>query len=442
MRITHSGLVTVLAFFIAASQVIEAQLPVLPMSFEEIGIVLTAGMLLVFGFPFRFSALLVALFGVLFVSDAIYPLVHGQMGQVAFKLASNGALFVAFSALHEKLAQDPRRFLRALALSWIGLAALSSVVIVMQLAGILPQAAWVQGAVKVFPRPPGLQNDPNYAAYSIALAMMFLFLVRLSPRAKLALGGLLLIGAVGTDSRMGMVLILLVWIYFWLSGWGRLRAGVAMTRLSLAMLALMGGVGGSLMSSSSNVELLSRFENAAEMIETISFEELSRTRGYQTESSRERLLLAYAGLMVWQDNPWLGVGQDRVVDEIRRKVRVRKPSHNAYVDRLAIGGVGGIAYILFICYLLLRAGSLGERCDPLLRDAGRVSLILIAVGSFFLNLSPWLPTCLISAAIWSASTSRTRPGGAAPASGPISGPGQGPGQGPRLAAAGPALDKR
>ena len=343
MKITSSSLVTLLAFFIAASQVIEVQLPLLPLSIEELGIVLTALLLLAVGFPFRLSALLVILFAIEFTTDSIYAIAHGNIGRVIFALLSNGALFVAFSALHEKLVQDPPRFVRALALAWIGLAAVSSILIILQFIGVFPKVAMVQGAVKVFPRPPGLQNDPNYAAYSIAIAMLFLCVMRMKPGRKLFLGSVFLLATICTESRMGIVLILIIWGYFWMSGWSSIRAGQVVTRVTLLLFIAFGGVGVSLASANSNVQLLQRFERVAETLETISIEELSRSKGYQGESSRERLLLAYGGLMVWQENVWIGVGHARVVEEIRRIVRVGKATHNGYIDRLAIGGIQPLA---------------------------------------------------------------------------------------------------
>lgn len=406
--VSFASIVTVLAFFIAASQVIEVQLPFLPMSIEEVGIVLIALLLLVVGYSFRISALLLTLFCVEFACDALYAIVHGDVVRVFMALAANGALFVAFSALHEKLAQEPERFLNILAKSWIWLAALSSAIVIMEFVDLLPKAAMVQGAVKIFPRPPGLQNDPNYAAYSFAVALLFLFVVHMNPRWKLALGTLLFVATIGTDSRMGLLLILIIWAYFWMSGWKRIRISQVVTRLTLLVFLVLGGTGVSLMSMTNNMELLGRFQRAADMLETISLEQLSHTKGYQKESSRERLLLAYGGLEVWQDNFWTGVGQERVVDEVRRRVGVGKATHNGYVDRLAISGIAGLAYLALIAYLLLRAGSLRDGCNPKLRDAARVTIVAIAIGSFFLNLSPWLPACLISAAIWSATSQRRR----------------------------------
>lgn len=399
--IRRSDMVVLLLFTVVLSQIMEVGLPILRLSAEEPLIILATLGCLALGLSFRFSWLVLAVAAVEFAVAGLFRLAHGDLGGLILPILSVGVRFVAFSYLYDWFLREPDRFLRQLCRFWVVLALISGTLAILQTFAI-PPIAVVGGEVRIMTRSIGLQHDPNYAAFSYAIAAALIRPLNWRREFAIAAQALLLVAVLATASRMGVILLLLVYAYRWSSGWSRIGGAEVIARVWIAAVALAGGLLlAGLWSNLNNVGIFHRMSQAAETLGETTLEQLSQTRGLSTDSAFERMALAYAGVQVWQDNFWIGVGPDRLQFEIWRRVRVMKATHNGFIDRLAIGGAAGVVFVVLVlfCAVVPRflRGVRGVAAE--LRDIADIKILIFVLGSFFLNLSIWLPSMLLAVAM-------------------------------------------
>lgn len=383
---------------IVVSQVCEFQLRfgTITLSIEELFVVVAAGMLLAYGQGLRTHWVLVGFASVEAASYTLYDLSQGNFGGLLRPLISVTVLLIIYNSIFEAARKNFGSTLDRFARVWLIMAGASAAVVLLQYLGVLAEAALVKGEIKVFSRPTGLHNDPNFAAATFLVAIIFATRLK---RGRYSVSGAFLFAILLTESRMGLLIgLLAILLHFAL--FLRLQTAKDYMRLSLAsstsaflVLALLlpnfSGV-------TSSVSVLSRMNDALQQVTAISLSDLERTRGYQSSSALERLMLAYGGVRVWQKNPFFGVGTQRVSEELHHVIGVRKATHNGYIDRMVVGGLGGVAYCLFIAFVLLILISHLSRSS-----AFRFLFIwmsCIALGMFFLSLSFWPLMCFVAAA--------------------------------------------
>lgn len=399
--IQRSDLVVFLLFTVVLSQLMEVGLPIPGLSVEEPLIVFATLACLAAGLSFRFSWLVIAVAAVEFAVAALFKISVGNVGGLVVPIISIGVRVVAFSYLYDWFTREPERFLKHLCRFWVVLALISGTLAILQLFAI-PPIAVVQGEIRFMSRSIGLQHDPNYAAYSFAIAAAMIRPLRW--KRELALGAhlLLFIAVMATSSRMGVILLLLVYAYRWSSGWSRIGGVEVIARVWVAAIALAGGLLlAGLWTNLNDVGIFHRMSQAAETLGETTITQLNRTRGQNVDSAFERMLLAYAGVRVWQDNFWVGVGPDRLQFEIWRRARVLKATHNGFVDRLAIGGVAGFGFIGLVLYCAIAPRFMRKASHGVadMRETADTYMLALVLGSFFLNLSIWLPATLIAATL-------------------------------------------
>ncbi|WP_089996255.1 O-antigen ligase family protein [Cognatiyoonia koreensis] len=395
-----------LTFSIAFSQVVEMQVSIggPTVSLDELPLLACAGILLLSGKIGRVSGLLLA-FGLIELGvRSIYPLVNGQIVPLISEVIKLVILLAVYGTLANNAKDDVDSSFALLARYWVILAVISAGVILLQSADLLPKQALVQGSIKTFPRPTGIQNDPNFAANSLALAVLFLKMLRLRPLYQNGLIGLMLIAIFLTESRMGLVLAVFILTYWWLISWriSSLKAVRSRVLGTLCIIAVVAVGSFTLAQSDRNFRVFERFSSIVATLEATTLLSLERTRGLQRESAQERLILAYAGYRVWRDNKLIGVGQDRIAQELRITAGIEKSTHNGYIDRMMIGGVFGILFVGFVAYLLLLSTRLRLRQSKNHTILGvKVLLPTVCIASMLLNVSFWpvltmLAACLAS----------------------------------------------
>ncbi|MEO0680662.1 MAG: O-antigen ligase family protein [Pseudomonadota bacterium] len=397
----RSDLVAILLFTVVLSQLVEIGLPFGGLSLEEPLIVLATLACLAAGLSFRFSWIVLAVAVTEFAVAALYKISIGNFNGLIVPILSIGVRFVAFSYLYDWFVRDPQRFVRLLCVFWVRLAVISGLLASLQMVG-LPAVGIVDGQFILHDRSVGLQYDPNYASFSFAIAAALIKPLNWQREFVWATHLLLLVATLATASRMGVILLMLVYAYRWSSGWGRVGGVEAVARIWVAAVALAGAlfVAG-IWSNLNEIGIFHRMSQAATTLGETSLSQLSQTRGQSVDSAFERMALAYTGIRVWQDNFWVGIGPERLHVEIWRRVRIFKATHNGYIDRLAIGGVAGFGFIALtlFCALAPRVMRTMRGWSAELREVADFYMLAVILGSVFLNLSIWLPATLIAAAL-------------------------------------------
>lgn len=376
------------AFFAAASQVFEAQVRFggVRLSVDELPIVFLAGVVLLSGSIRRLPRLVLTFALVEFAASGLFNLANFNVGAVAGSAASVAVLAVCYGAVAQVGGVGSGHGLILLASAWVKCSVMSAVVILMQVSGVLPMVALVDGSVKYHLRPNGLHNDPNFAAYTLVIACLFSY--KLGHRSPL-LYALLLSSLVATESRMGLLLVVVgggVIVYSTVDKHTVVRRAAALFGLALTGLLL-----GVLLQPQfvTDAPVIARSVNAYNELSDLDFSELQSLRGMQSESATERVILAYSALNIWLDNPVVGVGSGAILDEMQQRVGVRKMGHNGYVDRLALNGIGGLFYLVFVSnFIFLRYRS--WRISSNARTSFMLAwCVVTALALFLLNVSLW-----------------------------------------------------
>lgn len=315
---------------------------------------------------------------------------------VATGLLGGAVLYVA-------LTQDERLF-ATFARVWIAFAAFSSVIVLLQSAGVLPlwfvekgqisyRAAETGGLI----RGTGFKYDPNYQAFVLVVGLVFAWFY--GRRWRLPAAALIVGGVIGTFSRMGLlasvVTILLapsIRVAVARQGVGRVFTRFVLGLTVAAIVAVGAGV--------IAPEGVRRYAERRSTDIVVAYERV--TGGDLTELSglnsvEERLLVAYTALGLLNRNKVVGIGGYGTADAVAEVIGITRTIHNTYLEELVVGGLFGAAAIVVYVVLLARALARARHPDEdKTRRSCLITLSLVfALMSLFLTLNynsiAWLP---------------------------------------------------
>ena len=328
-------------------------------------------------------------------------------------LSANATVVVGFltaTMLYTALAQSDRSFL-ILGRVWVAFAAVTSLVVVGQVFGLLPlwailsdDASQIGGlaiaeAVGLY-RGIGFKLDPNYQALVLVLGIVFARFYVFS-KFRLIVALVITAGLVGTFSRMGLFVAALAWVF----------ASVIKARTNrrdantVPLLTLLGTVTIlALMSIGFYYLAPPEVQSYLELriTETSSAFRSLAAGGSPAQpemaSTNTRILMVATALRIFSDYYLVGVGAYRQSEAMDAYTGVDQTLHNTYLDQLVTGGLLGVLVIILYITLVVRALSQyqGEGEDAARRKRCVLTLIFaFSLLACFLTLNyysiVWFP---------------------------------------------------
>lgn len=278
------------------------------------------------------------------------------------------AALVVVSSLDSQSSDNKLMFGRI----WVLLAFISAVICVFQANELIPlwtvSKEFIHGRetlenLHLF-RAVGFRFDPNLEAAVLVLGVGF-SIAMIRPSIISIIGLMVMaLGVFFTFSRMGIVLVIVLFgsIPIVHRRPLRLSLGAAIGMAPVMGIVLGGAVFG--------LALLVGGGKYREYVDHRLYESVHSGQALMSDSQSElkyahmssvesRFLLAYYGVKVFLDNPWVGVGPFSVPVAIQRASSTNNPAlknvaHNSVIQMLATGGVFGLIADLAYAYVLLR----------------------------------------------------------------------------------------
>jgi hypothetical protein len=365
------------------------------------------------------SRQLVALAALAAIAFSVSDLVSGRENPtLAGGLLSIVLNCVAAVVVTSALASRAGDSLRFFASTWVILSAGTAILAVGQMLGLLPLVADAAANLDAretasgLVRGTGLKNDPNFAAMLLLVGLIFCYYTW---RGRTRLLGVLVItlGVAATLSRMGVLIACAVLVLAAGPTISLKQApGRKLARVGAAALAvLLAGLAALFLSPGAvRLYLAERVDDLAATFQTLVLgaEPALAPGQVNIGSGVERADLSRAALDVFLDHWIVGVGANDVPAAIGRLTGMPAPAHNTYVETLAVGGIFGLALLVYYATCVVRLVRTGFRRDrensvhslerqSVLR-ATRLVIIVVALMAVVLTFDYiaffWLPIIL------------------------------------------------
>lgn len=359
----------------------------------------------------RLPLSLLVFFGVLILANSAAYVVQSDPLNPLLLSANATALigFVGAVVLYTALVED-KRGLETLGRVWVIFAVLTSVLIVGQTMGLLPllavpdefmQARLADDGGQLY-RATGLKFNPNYQALVLVIGVVFArFYIN---RAKNTVSFLILLGIVGTFSRMGLLVGILAWVAVpVVQAWGNRTGSAVPLKLlaTAATLAIVLAVGYLYSPQEVRSYLDQRVEEVTRSYDYFAAGAPSKPIGLNSKpiglsSSEERILLLRVSVGVVSNNYLLGVGAHRPPDFVRAVGGSESTAHNTYLEELMIGGLlGALVIILYVTFSVRAIIKSRTEGGANWRGPSIVLLFAFGLSAMFLDLNYnsilWLP---------------------------------------------------
>ncbi len=333
----------------------------------------------------------------------------------------------AIVVLVSALTPPTRNLLRLFAETWIFCSILTAVLAVGQLLGLIPLFGDAAASIEArqigtgLVRGTGLKFDPNFAAMTLVVGLVFCHYLWSGRRRWIGVV-VLVLGTAATLSRMGTLLALLILVLAAGPTVSLKRAPVRkLARISAAAtgVALAGFLIYQVFPPSVRLYVDERIEDlrAAFLSLVLGIQVPVASSSVNEGSGAERADLNAAALRVFEDNWLVGVGANQVPDAISRLSGIDLPAHNTYLETLAVGGVLGLAVLVYYASAVTalvrktsrRLDDLPVETQAIVRST-RLVILCIAVMALVLTLNYiaffWLPMALALAVSSLASPAR------------------------------------
>jgi O-Antigen ligase len=295
---------------------------------------------------------------------------------------------------------------------WVAGGVLTALLCVVQSIGAAPLLVVSEDAlaeretgVAGFVRGTGLHSDPNFAATVLAIAFAFALLY--VNRFRLVVLLVIAIGIVGTFSRMGIIVILVMWltspVVMALAKGNAAFPGLR--RMASILLATSALSTVAWISAPADIRQYAaeRGDDGIAAVQTLTgwgpgYAETVRT-SVNPSSGEVRAQLAQFGVDLAHEQWPLGVGLGRLPAAIRERTVIANVSlHNNYLEIIATGGLLGV--MLLGLYVVRMGAAIAVRSEALWRF--RAALIFLSIASaivwYFLTVTSnalfWLPLVL------------------------------------------------
>jgi len=342
-------------------------------------------------------------------------------------LSANVVVLIGFlgaTLLFTALSQDRREF-ATLGRVWAVFAAISSLIVIGQVGGILPLWAVSGEALGMraaeagsLYRGTGLRFDPNYEALALVIGLVFArFYMR---RIRFLTILLIMLGIAGTFSRMGFIAAALILVtaspvQAWVERKAFARALIKALGYIVSLITISIGF---YMAVPDNIRsyINLRVAQLSGVIHTPVYE------GTATgiTSAEERVWLLHAAVQVISQHFAFGVGAYREPEFLYYATGVDKTAHNTYLEAVLIGGVIGIFALCLYIFAVTRAlyRSRLRTVNPTDRSSILMVVYAFAFMAAFLTMNYnsilWFPLVITLAYAESTSPNRRKKQHASP----------------------------
>jgi len=322
-------------------------------------------------------------------------------------LSANIVVLIGFAGamvLYTALTESPGA-ISVFARIWIGFSVVTALVTFLQTIGLVPlftvrqeylAAREVLGGLY---RGVGLKFDPNFQA--LVLAIGIVSSLHYARRFRAVIIGIILLGVIGTFSRMGLILAIVVLLVTPIvkaleRRRGILRAflrtfvtAVAVTSFALALFSSLPPTVKDYVKERSRDAFFS-FQQVIRADSTLA-------SGRNRTSGEVRVVLARTALALASENWGWGVGAYQTERLMFESTGIYSVAHNTYLELFMIGGIWGILCVLLYAYIIIvsifprgRSRDVSSERDYLIMLS-----MLFALAGLFLSLTYnsliWLP---------------------------------------------------
>lgn len=278
--------------------------------------------------------------------------------------------------------------LKLFALMWIGFSILTSIITILQAVGIFPfltvpnDLVWMREATGSFFRGVGLKFDPNFQALMLAIGFSFILIYVKKEYLKFIFGFVILIGILGTFSRMGWVLVALI-IFLNLVLLKRKRNFLNGGFLLILLLGIYFTTYG-LIPNFVKDFINARFLDVKDGLVVLFSGEIPRGI---LSSAVVRALLARASFTLALQNWLTGIGAFRSKDFIYSLTGIMNVAHNTYLEIFLVGGILGIGVLIAYVKIILDGFLYVNKTSLVSEKKTFITISLVfAITGIFLSL--------------------------------------------------------
>lgn len=350
-----------------------------------------------------FALALLVSYTIAFLANAYLPPEAGS----AFIVILVG--FAGATVLYTALTLNGEKGFRRLAYTWLTFSVITALITVLQAVGVFPfltvpeeHLQFRETGVGLY-RGVGLKFDPNFQALMLVIGLAFALSYVSTAWRRFVVVSVILLGIIGTFSRMGLILAVLLIIANPVVRALNGRRGFARALVNVAVLILVVSVMGFALHvwapPSVSEYLGRRFAEVWDGL-IILVSGNSASSAEHLSSAETRALLAKAALTLALQNWTVGVGAyqtDRVIFEY---VGIDNVAHNTYLELFLIGGIWGILSVLCYVVIVLRGLWGGGNCQfvAVQRNTLLTLTLAFAFAGMFLSLTYnsiiWLPIAI------------------------------------------------
>jgi hypothetical protein len=350
---------------------------------------------ILYGFGFRSLALkkeIVILTSLYVVTIGLYYLVHMEMSASFFLvLLTTGFNAVTAVLLLTAMVEYDEAF-AFLGKLWAAFAFITAIITFCQFLGLLPSLHNISVQIYVshgnyYYRGTGTLTDPNYTAVLLLAGLGFVLGVP-TIRMKPLLLAVIVLGILGTVSRMGFVGIVLGMLVspFYLTS-NRIRP--FLYRFSFVFIIIGLITLSYLFPSGASEVILSRIDSTRAVTESIASSDEENDSIEQKEKMKAltpqggfRYLLIKQAFRGFADNPWFGIGGYKSSRYINDTVGQPYVLHNTYLEFLLAGGIWGCFLLLYFFFITLKAAVLKNNLQ---RKAVLLQILVFYFTALFLS---------------------------------------------------------
>lgn len=362
--------------------------------------VILMGRIRVSGYMILFALTLMVSYTIAFLAKAYLP---PEAGAAVIVVLIG---FVGATVLYTALTLNGEKGVRRLAYTWLVFSVSTALITTLQAIGLFPFLTVPDEYIKYrevaagLYRGVGLKFDPNFQALMLVIGLVFALFYVSTVWLRFIVSSAILLGIIGTFSRMGLLLAVLLIaispVVQALNG----RRGFVRALVDLAgFILVVSAMGFALYvwaPPSVSQYLGQRFAEVRDGLAIlVSGDNISSTG--HLSSAETRALLAKAALTLALQNWAVGVGAyqtDRVIVEYAGLANV---AHNTYLELFLIGGIWGILSVLCYAVIVLRGLRCEGNCQSVVmqRNILLALTLVFAFAGMFLSLTynsiVWLP---------------------------------------------------
>jgi len=317
-------------------------------------------------------------------------------------MGATGAI-VLYTALTEST-----NSISTLAHIWIGFSLITSLIVILQAVNVVPlfKGPDIVNHLRVsnnLYRGIGFKTGPNFQALMLIIGVVFtqFFMFKF----RFIVTSIIMLGVIGTFSRMGLILFFLVIILHPIVELIECKKNIfkVLIRIFLILIFMITFVLIIYIWGPIEIKkyLIARFERILEFFKRLMLYKKIDVNGHLS-SAETRFILARTALIAGLKNWFSGVGAFQTPSTIFKLSGIRQVSHNTYLEFFLIGGIWGLLPLLLFTYIFLKfIVRRSFKAFSVQRSCVIILVLMFAATGLFLSITYnsilWLPIVLILA---------------------------------------------